>query len=450
MPEDFSIDTFLHDSVKKGRISGAFLRSQEFIDILDSWEVNKTKGYEQLFYSRNEQLKVNLTREGARLYNLSRDIFNEEEEVLDGVNIDLTTGYKDYKFYSRSRFPEEAVRGTKYVALLEYEKVNGPVRTNIITSRHTLLDLMMIIFKKEFFCTNLVHYGGQIYMESNRKSLPIDKSSMTGYNFEAVVTVQNEDDTKKPFVFVPLKSNAIKYNSMILHEFPSLDTSILVSCEIDAIKQEFDKSQEMTLETDSRTEVLENYIELKSKIGISNSSIIKAILQCYVAGTSDLKVGIRDKHSSCLKRVAEIDVKEYIHSKGSFKLRYLDKWLAFICSFIKLSVRRRCKGGSKREFRVVFDLRNDMLKIFPYSLNKDDLEITVLPKYLAWRAQELESRNLKDSFGAKKHCKKADLVKDNKEYKRKKGKKKRQELQKGKDDISNIDGISNDLKSIHF
>lgn len=387
---DLNYNTFLETCISKGKIPMSFVRSEEFLKMLENTDIPKDMPYEELFYSRDEDLNVKFSREGVRYYHEDNSLFEKESETTSicKKNIDLGLGYEDYTFFSRAKFTHENVKGTKYVGLMDYErKRKKKVDADIVVSRHTLIDCLYLFFNKTRFSHYLVYSDGQVFFESSRNvNSTIDRATMTGYNFEELLTLKSEKSSGD-FKFEPPKNNAVKYNSMIIHKFPSINTKVLVSCEIDAVLKHPEKLMKECANTyQFKRAILENYMELKTR---SSSAVQKkTYLQCYLAGTKNLVIGVKDK-DLILKKVVKYDLLDY-ESERILPV-ILNKWFAFIVQFITLTIKKYAKRYKKGLYKMVIFNNEDVLKIYPFNMKQEQKDIVIIPKFLTWRKELKQS-----------------------------------------------------------
>lgn len=386
------IDDFLHLCIELGQIPMDYVKSPEFIGLLQESNVTKEPCYEELCYCRNKELQIALDRSEARYFDINSGLFMadslESPKINAKINVDLSSGYRKFRVLSRTSLTLDNVRGTKYVAMEEFERnENKKLNENIVTSRHTLLDLLHLPFQKSAIIQNIVAFNGQVFMEAEqRPQRRADASSMTGYNFEEVMTcAENEIHNSKPFEFIPAINNAIKYNSMINHTFPETGLSVLVSCEIDSIKRRLEDLAALYDKIEFKYKILENNIEMKSrKIG-SRNNLIKAILQCYLAGTNDLVVGYRDDNFN-LKYVEKLDVSELLETSNNPLLNraFLDKWFWFIALFISKAVKMP-RGLALHHHQLTFNRNDNVISLKSFRLSPYRLEKTILSRFVKWR-----------------------------------------------------------------
>lgn len=384
------IEEFLQFCLENGRIPMDYVKSPEFSVLLEKSQITKEPCYEELFYCRHEDLQITQSRLEARRYYENDHLFATGEPhgstLNTKIDLDLRQGYKKFKVLNRNSLDLDNVKGTKYIALQEFEKErNHKVMANIISSRHTLLDLLHLPFQRNSITHNVVAFDGQIFMEAEqRPQRRVDASTMTGYNFEEIMT-RDESANLNKWEFHPPRSNAIKYNSIVNHTFGKQDLSVLVSCEIDAVKQ---KPEDFRLNFDDtlfKYKILENNIEMKCRRLGGRNNLIKAILQCYLAGTNDLVVGYRDDNFH-LKHIKKLDVQKLMDSSQSPLLNrdFLDKWFYFVTQFIRKSVKMP-NNLSIHHHQLTFDKNNNEIILRSFRLNSYRLEKTVINKFIKWR-----------------------------------------------------------------
>lgn len=386
------VDEFLLACIESGEIPIDYVKSPEFFRLLEESKVTKDPCYEELCYSRNKELQISRNRSEARYFDENPGLFTEDSlghpKLNTKIDIDLSRGYKKFRVLSRTSLTLDNVRGTKYVAMEDFEKTeNKKLDENVITSRHTLLELLNLPFQRNAIIQNIVAFNGQVFMEAEqRPQKRADASSMTGYNFEEVMTCSECDiNSSKPFEFIPPINNAVKFNSMINHTFPESGLSVLVSCEIDCIRQKLEEVSLLHDDIDFKYKILENNIEMKSrKIG-GRSNLVKAILQCYLAGTNDLIVGYRDGNFN-LKYVEKLNVSELLESSPNplLKRTFLDKWFWFIAQFISHTVKMP-RSLSLHHHQLTFNKDNNTLTLKSFRLNPYRLEKTIISRFVKWR-----------------------------------------------------------------
>ena len=386
------ISDFLLLCIEVGKIPLDYVKSSEFIGLLEKSGVTKEPCYEELCYCRNKELQIALDRSEARYFDVKSGLFMadslESPRMNAKINVDLSSGHKKFRVLSRTSLTLDNVRGTKYVAMEEFERnENKKLDENIVTSRHTLLDLLHLPFQKSSIIQNIVAFNGQVFMEAEqRPQKRADASSMTGYNFEEVMTcAEFEINNSKTFEFIPPINNAVKYNSMINHTFPETGLSILVSCEIDSIKRRLEEVAALYNETEFKYKILENNIEMKSrKIG-SRNNLIKAILQCYLAGTNELVIGYRDDNFN-LKYVEKLNVSELLETSNNPLLNraFLDKWFWFIAEFISKAVKMP-RSLALHHHQLTFSKNNNLIILKSFRLSPYRLEKTIISRFVKWR-----------------------------------------------------------------
>lgn len=386
------IDDFLLQCIERGQIPLDYVKSPEFIGLLKESNVTKEPCYEELYYCRNKELQIVLDRSEARYFDVNSGLFMadslESPRMNIKVNIDLSSGHKKFRVLSRSSLTLDNVRGTKYVAMEEFERnEKKKLDENIVTSRHTLLDLLYLPFQKSAIIQNIVTFNGQVFMEAEQKPQKrADASSMTGYNFEEVMTcTEDEINNCKTFKFIPPINNAVKYNSMVNHTFPETKLSVLISCEIDSVKQKLEEIAALYNETEFKYRILENNIEMKSrKIG-SRNNLIKAIIQCYLAGTNDLVIGYRDDNFN-LKYVEKLNVSELLETSNNPFLNraFLDKWFWFIAEFISKAVKMP-RGLALHHHQLTFNKNDNVITLKSFRLSPYRLEKTIISRFVKWR-----------------------------------------------------------------
>lgn len=386
------VDEFLLACIESGEIPIDYIKSPEFFRLLEESKITKDPCYEELCYCRNKELQIARNRSEARYFYENPDLFMEDSlgnlTLNTKMDIDLSSGYKKFRVLSRTSLTLDNVRGTKYVAMEDFERTeNKKLDENIITSRHTLLELLNLPFQKNAITQNIVAFNGQVFMEAEqRPQKRADASSMTGYNFEEVMTCAECDiNNFKPFEFTPPINNAVKFNSMINHTFPESGLSVLVSCEIDCIKQRLEEFALLYDKSEFKYKILENNIEMKSrKIG-GRSNLIKAILQCYLAGTNDLVVGYRDGNFN-LKYVEKLKVSHLLESSTNplLKRSFLDKWFGFIAQFISQSVKMP-QSLALHHHQLTFNKDDSIVRLKSFRLNSYRLEKTIISRFVKWR-----------------------------------------------------------------
>lgn len=386
------IDDFLQLCIKQCKIPMDYVKSPEFAALLMESNVSKSPCYEVLCYSRNKELQITRDRSEARYFNENSGLFSSDNlrdlTLKANIDVDLSDGYKNFRVLSRSSLTLDNVRGTKYVALEDFERnENTKVDGNIVTSRHTLLELLNLPFQRNTIIQNVVAFNGQVFMEAEqRPQRRVDASSMTGYNFEEVMTcAQHELGSSRPFEFIPPLNNAVKYNSIVNHTFPESGTSVLVSCEIDSIKRSPEEIQSLYSKTEFKYRILENNIEMKSRRIGAQSNLIKAVLQCYLAGTNDLVVGYRDDNFN-LKYVTKRNVSDILDSSNNPLLNraFLDKWFWFIVQFISKSTKMP-RNLNLHHHQLTFNKSDNEIQLKSFRLNSYRLEKTILNRFVQWR-----------------------------------------------------------------
>lgn len=393
------INDFLILCIELGSIPIEYVKSTEFMDLCLESKIVKLPCYEELYYSRDEDLKISRNRSQARYFNENSGLFTDDSigsKLLETKeDVDLSSGYKEFTILSRNSLTLDNVRGTKYVALENYERnQNKKVNAGIITSRHTLLDLLYLPFGSSRIVQNVVAFNGQVFMEAEQRLQGrADPSTMTGYNFEEVMTcTQSELKRRGSFQFKPPLNNAIKYNSMIMHTFPGSDFSALVSCEIDSIKQNPEEIKSCYTESEFKYKILENNIEMKSRRIDARSNLIKAILQCYLAGTNDLVIGYRDNNFN-LKYVEKLSVSELFETSTKRLLNrvFLDSWFWLITQFISKTVQMP-GNANLHHHQLIFNKTDNRIHLNSFRLNPYRLEKTIIKRFVKWRRFLLNSQ----------------------------------------------------------
>ena len=380
------IGSFLRESSRNKEMSIQWLKSR-IPSILQDKTLQKKRGYEELIYSRNSELRIlNNWSSAAILVRSSKllHFYPEQKCWIPKVSLPLDQGFEDFTFISADTLKNLGAKSTKFMGLKYYERQRGEkVSANLISSRHTLIDLMSIPFMSNYFTHNIVVYDGQIFLEKRqKKKASIDPYSMSGINLETILTKGNllSKDNGGSY-FEPAKNNAIKFNSLVNHYFPQSGFSVLISCEIDALKK---KISPKTKDTHG-SRILSNYVEIKCRRTRRKRDLIVPLIQCYLAGTKTLVVGYRDE-KCYLQEVQEYNVAQLLDSFEDpiYSYKFFDKWFNLIIHFIIKAI--DCPAsGSEKHYLMEYSKREKNLIITPIKLSPYQVDRTVSNQFINWR-----------------------------------------------------------------
>lgn len=291
-------------------------------------------------------------------------------------------GYRDYHYHNRMLSSIPAVQAPKLVALKIYEEERQcAVDTDIVASRHSLLDILILPFERTAVDQKVVKIDDQIFVESLQSTAPLDPGSMTGCNFAELMTSQHIDKGR----FTPAKDNSIKYNTFMQHEFPASKSKVLISSEIKAVHEGFLSIAGSELELPY--EIPKYSIELKCRYFESNyleRLFRKTLIQCYLAATEELVIGYRDWRQN-LKYIRRYAVNDYLDNpKYPCNRDFLDKWFAFLTLFIK---KFAAKNDPSREchYSIFYFEREDVIRMRPKRLSKLEANKVVQDDFVKWR-----------------------------------------------------------------
>lgn len=389
---------FVDWCVDKGEIPLSLVKSPAFLALFDGIkDPLKAPVHEVFHYSRNRRLQVLNDRSGASTYHESEDVFEASKEdpsvLIAKVPVDLSVGYRAYKFYNKMTSSNPAIQAPKLVALKTYEmELQSKADFDIIASRHSLLDILSLPFERTIIDQKLVMVDGQLFMDSLKSASPLDAASMTGYNFEELMTKQDTFTGN----LKPAKDNAIKYNTLIQHEFPSFQAKALISCEIDAVNE--GARTISCSETELPYEMPKYSMELKCRYTDAkyfDEKLRKTIIQCYLAATERLVIGFRDRQHNLkyIKRFAVndcLDDPEYPCNRD-----FLDKWFAFVTLFIKRFAAKNTLPRECVHYSLTY-FKGDVIKIRPQRLSYYQEKKVVQPDFLEWRRElRNEERDMK-------------------------------------------------------
>lgn len=383
----------IEESVDSGRISSSFFSPHQISALFGESDLPiKKDAYEVLHFSRDKDLKIyNDTRE-AKVYHEDEFFFDPPEAIKTQISskemtryvskpkrtINLSIGSSNYKRFTRDNSNLESVTGTKIMALKNHE-VNKNEKTDfdIFASRHSIVDLISLrngTGKK----LHVVLYDDQIFIESDGGgSYGVDPSGMCGHNIvELLTTPLNREAKSSEPIFTPAADNSVKFNSLVKHEFPKLKTSILISNEISAIKRPSKGG-----DGDEGDYALENILKLKCQVG--EMKVPAALVQCYLAGTPELVLGIKSG-GYCLRKIIKYSVKEEL-SVQELSQEYLDKYLGFVTSFIKRMAFKHKKP--KPHSKTCFILSRDSMGITmkPAELSDSQIDKTLSSLFVKFR-----------------------------------------------------------------
>lgn len=384
------ISSFLRESSCNGEMSIEWLKSR-IPSILKDKSLQKNKSYEELVYSRNSELRILNNRSSAsRLVRNSKllQFDPEKRRWIPKVSLPLCQGFEDYTFITTDTLKSLGAKSTKYMGLKYYERQRGEkVSANLISSRHTLVDLMSIPFISNYFTHNIVVFDGQVFLEKRqKKKANVDPYSMSGINLETILTRDHLlSKASSESHFEPAKDNAIKFNSLVHHRFPESEFSVLVSCEIDAIKKKMSPNTKNVLDSRLHSKVLNNYVEIKCRRTRRKRDLIVPLIQCYLAGTNTLVVGYRDENCY-LQEVQEYNVAQLLASFEDpvYSYQFFDRWFNLIMDFIINGVDYPTRD-SQTHYLMEYSKKEKNLTITPTKLNSYQVDRTVSNQFISWR-----------------------------------------------------------------
>lgn len=317
--------------------------------------------------------------------------------VLDNkVDIDLSVGYEDFKVFFRGASTSPNIRNPRLMALAEFEKKQQrKADADIIISQGCMLEILM---GYDGLCQWVGLIDGQIFIDRLRSpgSSIQDRGSMTGCNFQALMTTE---EGHKGY-FEPPKDNASNYNSLILHEFPGSGTKVLVSCEVDAVtKHACDiKCSKEALPY----EVPKHSVEIKCRKSNGyylKDLFMKSIAQCYLAGAETLVIGYRSEsyHLTSVEKHAVGDSLD--DPKFEYNRDFLDNWFEVVMMFVKKVVAKYDLEKDAAHF--VLELMRGGLIMRKVAVESG--HDVFIPQFFEWR-KELER--------AEKHSEDAEAEED--------------------------------------
>lgn len=396
-----SVDDFLAHCCEKNEVDLDYVRSDDFYNLLRDCNWNNSQPYEALFYSRTRDLDIVLDRSLARPWVMDKRLFVQGSDPsvwkTRRFAIDLSRGHKRFRDCRLKKIllEEKRTRGTKYAAISQFEKNGSKVQADIIATRSVLVEPILAAISPTKFLAWIYAVNDQLFLESDKKSSPINAATMTGFNFEELMTVRQKVE-KKRFRFEWAKDNCQKYNSIVRHSCSLLNTSLLVSCEIDAVRPvAADKTAhessaiEEKLMLEDGVKNLSRYVEFKARVE-HNSGIHKfhpALVQCYLANTPTLVVGIKKGYN--LTEIKEWNVNEIL-SNGTLRLQYwfLERWMMFIAQFMKKSISRQRKSGLQS---FSFGVEGSKLVLRELARPRLDFEAALTTEFINWREKHPQS-----------------------------------------------------------
>jgi RAT1-interacting protein len=386
-----NVEDFLARCCEHSEIDMDYVRSDSFYSLLQKCDWQKQPLYEALYYSRTPSLEIELDRSLAKTWIIDENLFLENKDSnswrMRRFPIDLGYGHRRFQDIRLKvmLLEEKARSGTKYVALANSERKGVKVQADIVATRSTLVDLMQAGIKKCKVLAWVAAVNDQLFLEKDRRRGYMDRAVMTGPNFEQLMTSrQKMVDGKVRFEWA--KNNYEKYNSLVRHS-SLMNDSILVSCEIDGVRpQKIDaKDLKEFLGLDDPVKNLDRYVEFKTRV--HHRSDLKyfyaAIIQCYLAGTPTLVVGIKNELQ--LTSIKEWDVNEVLHG-GIKRLEkwFLDRWLIFLVRFIKCSILKK-RTDRLQSFSI--EVQDSKLVLRECERSRLQIEAALTSDFVKWREE---------------------------------------------------------------
>lgn len=400
-----NVEDFLTHCCEHNEIDLDYVRSDSFYNMLRQCDWLKEPLYEALYYSRTSSLDIVLDRSLAKTWVMDERLFIAHKATntwrTRKFPIDLGRGHAKFQdnHLKKMLLEEDAQRGTKYTALANFEKNGVKIQADIVATRSTLVNLMMSGIDSTRALTWIYAVNDQLFLEDDKKGTPFNNPSvMTGPNFEELMTVRQKMVNGR-FCFEWAKNSNEKYYTLVRHSCSLLNDSILVACEIDAVRPleviDLKHSLKEKLGLDDPVKNLERYVEFKARVqwnsGLQNFH--PALIQCHLAGTPTLVVGLKDKLK--LTSVKEWDVNKVL-SGGMKRLEkwFLDRWLIFLVRFIKTCILKK-RNGKLQSF--CFDVEGSKLVMREITRSRLHFEAALTSDFLKWR-EEHPQRALDDQL----------------------------------------------------
>lgn len=394
-----NVDAFLAHCCENNEIDLSYVRSESFYSLLQECNWEKDPSYEALYYSRTKSLDIELDRSLARTWVMDERLFIEDKDTktwsMRRFPIYIGYGHKKYQDFRLKvvLLEDKARTGTKYVALANSERKGLKVQADLVATRSTMVDLMLTGIDNPKVLSWIYAVNDQLFLENDRKRGYMNPAGMTGPNFEELMTVRQNFERK--FRFECAKNNNEKYNSLVRHSSLMKD-SILVTCEIDAVKPQQNHDLKERFGLDDPVKNLDRYVEFKARVQgrFDLKYFHPALVQCYLAGTPTLVVGIKDRLD--LISVKEWDVNEILLSGRMKRLEkwFLDRWLIFLIRFIKICILKK-RNGNLQAFCI--ELQGSKLIIREHERSRLEIEAALTSDFLKWR-EEHPQKDLEDEL----------------------------------------------------
>lgn len=394
MPDQWeNVEAFLAHCCEHNEIDLDYVRSDSFYDLLRQCDWLKEPLYEALYYSRTPSLDIVLDRSLAKTWVMDESLFLAHKATNTWRTrkspIDLGRGYTKFQdIHLKVELLEEGSRrGTKYVALANSERKGVKIQADIVATRSTLVNLMLTGIESTKALTWIYAVNDQLFLEDDKKATAFNNPAvMTGPNFEELMTVRQKKVNGR-IRFEWAKNSNEKYYTFVRHSCSLLNDSILVACEIDAVRPQKDSNQGLKerFGLDDSAKNLDRYVEFKARVqwksGLDNFH--PALIQCHLAGTPTLVVGI--KHKLKLTSVKEWDVNKVL-SGGTKRLEkwFLDRWLIFLVRFIKGCIVKK-RNGKLQSF--CFDVEGSRLVMRELTRSRLHFEAALTSDFLKWREE---------------------------------------------------------------
>lgn len=443
-----NIEEYLSQCCEACEIDLGFVSSNQFYDLLMLSDWTKEPIFESLSYSRTYSMDIELGAALARPWVMDKRLFLQKADKTfwrAKFPIHLGTGFKQFEHMSKQNLLDmDRMRGTKYTALLQNERKGGKIEADIVATRSTFVDPIMAAIEYDRFLAWIYAVNDQLFLESDRPSSPMTAAVMTGFNFEELMTVKQAQVGRR-IAFKWAKDNREKYNTLVRHSCLLKNASILVSCEVDAVrpdemvdasngpktetanKKQFedknpsksderaqstvqltelketeksknispkasDSHDETKLTLDNPKENLGRYVEFKARVERNShiSNFKKALVQCYLAGTPTLVIGIKDGLK--LTSIKEYSVPEVLSGRmRRMEPQFLDRWLIFLVRFMKACVAKLRKDGIQS---FLFATEGSKIVIREIPRSRLEIEGALTAAFLEWREKNSQRDDL--------------------------------------------------------
>ncbi|EDK41805.2 hypothetical protein PGUG_05902 [Meyerozyma guilliermondii ATCC 6260] len=387
-------DAFLAHCCEHNEIDLKYVRSDSFYRLLRQCDWSEESLYEALYCSKTSSFEIEFDRSLARTWEMDERLFSKDYQSntwsMRRYPLVLGKDHARYHSYSPNSREDDARRGTKYIALAKSERKGVKVQADIVASRSALVDLMLSGINGTKASAWIYAVNDQLFLEDDERSYSkknrfFNPHAMTGLNFEELMTVRQEMVDNK-FRFKWTKNDSEKYYSLVRHE-SSLNDSILVACEIDAVKPQKRRNvnpySKERFGLSSPFKHLDRYVEIKARVYEKRHSgnLHSALIQCFLAGTPTLVVGIKDG----LKLIAVME-RNVKNSLGRLKLPkwFLDRWLIFLVRFIKGFILKK-RNGNLQSFH--FHVNGSKLVIRERETTRSEIEAALTSDFLKWREE---------------------------------------------------------------